>query len=163
MTATFNTRLSVLPAILFLFTVRSLLAQITPAQRLTQAFVLEKDGKPALAIAQLRPLLDSSALDTLSIGKAWNVMGLAYQDQGEFSLSRQAYEESLRILENSPDVRSYAMALNDFGGLYLAVGQSDIADKMRRKALALYEKAGDHSGISRALTDLRRLRLAKTQ
>jgi tetratricopeptide (TPR) repeat protein len=105
--------------ILLLFTACPLLAQMTPAQRLTQAFVLEKEGKPVPAIAELQALLDSQALDTLSTGKAWNILGLAYEDQGEFPLSRHAYEESLRILESSPDIRNYAMALDDFGGLYL--------------------------------------------
>jgi hypothetical protein len=51
---------------------------MTPAQWLTQAFVLEKEGKPVRAIAELQALLDSQALDTLSTGKAWNILGLAY-------------------------------------------------------------------------------------
>jgi tetratricopeptide (TPR) repeat protein len=127
---------------------------MTPAQRLTQAFVLEKEGKPVPAIAELQALLDSQALDTLSTGKAWNILGLAYEDQGEFPLSRHAYEESLRILESSPDIRNYAMALDDFGGLYLAVGQFEVAEKMKMKALDVYEKVDDHGGIARASCDL---------
>jgi tetratricopeptide (TPR) repeat protein len=150
-----NLRPGVLPAILLMFTVYPLLAQMTPAQRLAQAFVLEKEGKPASAIAELRALLDSQALDTLSTGKAWNILGLAYEDQGESPLSRHAYEESLRILESLPDnIRHYAMALDDFGGLYMATGQFEAADKMRAKALGIYEKVEDHGGIARASCDL---------
>src|ERR1700738_2338834 len=124
---------------------------MTPAQRLTQAFVLEKEGKPVPAIAELQALLDSQALDTLSTGKAWNILGLAYEDQGEFPLSQHAYEESLRILESLPDnIRDYAIALDDFGGLYLATSQFEVAGKMKTKALGLYEKVDDHAGIVRA-------------
>jgi tetratricopeptide (TPR) repeat protein len=150
-----NLRQGVLPAILLLFTAYPLLGQMTPAQRLTQAFVLEKEGKPASAIAELQALLDSQALDTLSTGKASNILGLAYQNQGEFPLSRHAYEASLRLLESLPDnIRDYAMALDDFGGLYLATGQFEVADKMKTKALGLYEKIDDHGGMVRASCDL---------
>jgi tetratricopeptide (TPR) repeat protein len=154
-----NTKIKILsgvsPAIFLLLTAGPLLAQMTPAQRLTQAFVLEKEGKPAPAIAELQALLDSQALDTLSSGKAWNILGLAYEDQRQFPLSRHAYEESLRILENLPEnVRDYAMALDDFGGLYLSNGQFEVAGKMKTKALGLYEKVDDHAGIVQASCDL---------
>jgi tetratricopeptide (TPR) repeat protein len=116
---------------------------------------LEKEGKPAPAVVQLRALLDSNSLDALGSGKAWNILGLAYADLGEFSLSQHAYEESLRIFEGVPDnIRDYAMALNDFGALYVATGQFEVADKLRTKALGLYEKVEDHGGIARSSGDL---------
>jgi hypothetical protein len=74
--------LEVFPAIVLLLTASPLLAQMTPAQRLTQAFALEKEGKPAPAITELEVLLDSQALDRLSSGKAWSILGLAYEDEG---------------------------------------------------------------------------------
>ena len=118
MKAKFDTRPRVLPAILLLFTVCPLLTQTTPARRLTDAFALEREGKPAPAIVELQTLLNSSSLDALGSGKAWNKLGLAYEDMGEFALSQHAYEESLRILKDLPDnIRDYAMALDDFGGL----------------------------------------------
>jgi len=128
---------------------------MTPAQRLTDAFALEKEGKPAPAIVELQALLNSSSLDVLGSGKAWNILGLAYEDLGEFALSQHAYEESLRILESLPsNIQDYAMALNDFGGLYVTTGQFEIADKMRMKALDIYEKIEDHGGIARTCGDL---------
>ena len=116
---------------------------------------LEKEGKSAPAIAEIQGLLDSQALDTLNTGKARHIQGLAYQDQGEFTLSQHAYEESLRILESLPDnIQDYAIVLDDFGGLYLSSGQFETADKMMTKALGLYEKIDDHAGIVRASYDL---------
>jgi len=155
MNAKFDTHTGALSAILLLFAVGPLLAQISSANRLTEAFALEKEGKPAPAIVELRTLLDSNSLDALGSGKAWNLLGLAYEDLGEFALSQHAYEESLRILEGLPDnIRDYAMALNDFGALYVATGQLEVAEKLRSKALGLYEKVKDHGGIARSSGDL---------
>jgi tetratricopeptide (TPR) repeat protein len=142
-------------AFLLLLTACPLPAQMTPTQRLTEAYLMEREGKPALAIAELQKLLDSRSLDVASTGKAWNVLGLAYDDQGNFALAQHAYEESLRILEGLPDqIQDYARALNDFGGLYVSTGQFDVADKLRTKALGLYEKVGDHGGVARASGNL---------
>ena len=150
-----NIRFGFLPAILVLFASCPLLAQMAPVQRLTQAMVLEKEGKPALAIAEIQGLLDSQTLDVLSTGKAWHIQGLAYADQGEFTRSQHAYEESLRILDSLPDnVQEYAVVLDDFGGLYLSTGQFETAGKMKTRALGLYEKVDDHAGIVRASYDL---------
>jgi tetratricopeptide (TPR) repeat protein len=155
MNTKFNACSATLSTILFLLTAYPLLAQTTPQQRITDAFALEKAGKPAPAIIELRALLDSHSLDAVSSGKAWNILGLAYQDQGEFALSQHAYEQSLRILEVLPNnIRDYSMALDDFGGLYMVTGQYGVADKMRMKALGLYEKVEDHGGAARASCNL---------
>ena len=150
----FVTRLALLPAMLLLITGYPLSAQTLPEQQLRQAFALEKENKPVPAITLLKVLLDSQTLSVPGTGKAWNILGLAYEDLGEFSLSQHAYEESIRILSSDPDVRNYAMALNDFGGMYLAMGQLDVAQKIKVKALGQYEKVDDHGGIVRACYDL---------
>ena len=142
-------------AILLLTTACPLLAQMTPAEQLTQAFALVKEGKPGLAVVELRALLDSNSLNAPSSGKAWNILGLAYDDLGEFALSQHAYEESLHILEGLPkNILDYAMALDDFGAFYVDTGQFEVAEKLRTKALGLYEQAQDHGGIARSFSDL---------
>lgn len=155
MSAKIDSRTGVLSAVILLFSTCALLAQMTPAQRLADAFALEMGGTPAPAIAELQGLLNSGSLDALGSGKAWNILGLAHEDMGEFALSQHAYEESLRILKNLPDnLRDYAMALDDFGGLYVATGQFEAADKLRTKALGVYERLADHAGIARASCDM---------
>jgi len=114
---------------------------MTPRQMLTHAFTLEREGKPAPAIAELQALLDSKSLDDSGVGKAWNVLGLAFQDQGNFSASQNAYEHSIRSFEGLPNnISDYAMALDDFGGLYVDTRQFELALELRVKALHLYEK-----------------------
>jgi tetratricopeptide (TPR) repeat protein len=159
-----NTRPRVLISILFLLSAWPLLAQTTPEKRLTGAFALVKEGKPAPAVVELRALLDANSLDALGSGKAWNLLGLAYENLGEFTLSQHAYEESLRILESLPDnIHDYAMVLDDFGALYVATGQFELAERLRVKALGLYEKIGDHGGITRSSGDLAGIALSQNK
>ncbi len=150
----FITRIGALSAMLLSITSYPLCAQTLSQQQLRQAFVLEKQNKPAPAITELKALLNSQTLDLPGTGKAWNILALAYEDLGDFSLSQHAFEESIRVLRNDPDIRNYAMALSDFGGMYLAMGQLDTAQKIKVKALEEYEKVDDHGGIVRASYDL---------
>ena len=130
-------------------------AQTKPAQRLDHAYGLVREGHPADAIAELRPLLDADSLDTLATGKAWNLLGLAYEDQGNYLDSQHAYERSIRVYEGLPtNVNDYAMALDDFGGLYVTMGQLDVAARLRQRAFGLYEEIGDHAGMTRASNNL---------
>jgi|SRR5581483_1444704 len=132
-----------------------LFGQTTPQQKLTEAYRLEREGKPGPAITQLESLLDSKSLDPAGIGKAWNVLGLAFEDQGDFSASRHAFEQSVQAYEGVPnDTTDFAMALDDFGELYVAAGQPDLAIRMMERALQLYEAAQNHAGIARASGDL---------
>ena len=132
-----------------------LLAQTNPDQRLAHAYALERNGKPAQAIVELHALLDEKSLDIPAVGKAWNVLGLAYEDQGDYLDSQHAYERSIRTLEQlSNDTEGYAMALDDFGGLYVETGQLEPAVRLRQKAFSLYEKISNHAGMTRASSNL---------
>ena len=138
-----------------LFVDCSLYGQATPQQKLTEAYRLEREGKAAPAINQLKALLDSKTLDSAGTGKAWNVLGLALEDEGDFSASRRAFEESIQAYEGLQSVATdYAMALDDFGELYVVSGQFDPAVRMMERALHLYETANDHAGEARASSDL---------
>lgn len=138
-----------------LFARLPLFAQVTPDQRLTEAYRLEREGKAAPAITGLKSLLDSKSLGPAGIGKAWDVLGLAYEDQGDFTTSRHAFEQSIQAYDGAPnDTRDYAMALNDFGELNVATGQLGVAVKMMGRALQLYETTNDHTGVTRSSSDL---------
>ncbi len=145
----------VIATLLSLFIACPLLAQTTPEQRLAHAYALEREGKPAQAIVELEALLDEKLLDPPIFGKAWNVLGLAFEDQGNYADSQRAYERSIHTFECLPNnVRDYAMALDDFGGLYVATGQPELAVRLRQKALRRYEKISDHAGMTRASSNL---------
>lgn len=96
--------LTLCPLILVLLTTAHLvLAQPNPWQQLKDAFVLERDGKPAQAIAALQTLVTSKSLDAVVIGKFRDILGLAYEDQGDFIRARHAFEQAIGILKGVPD------------------------------------------------------------
>ena len=133
-----------------LFQPSSLMAQGTAEQKLTEAYTLEREGKPAPAIALLQSLLDSGSFDSAHTAKAWDVLGLALKDQGDYTGSRRAFEQSLEAYEALPAATSdRATALDDFAELHVLIGQLDLAERMMKNALQLYESAGDHAGVVR--------------
>lgn len=130
-------------------------AQTTPAERLTHAYALERNGHPAAAIPELESLLNAKLLDDASTAKAWNVLANAWQDQEDFPDARHAYEQSVQIYNTLPNkVSDRAMVLDDFGQLYVSTRQFDMAARLETQALHLYEQAGDHAGIARAASHL---------
>jgi tetratricopeptide (TPR) repeat protein len=130
-------------------------AQIAPEQRLTDAYMLEREGKAATAIPYLKSLLDSKSLDSAGVGKAWDVLGLSYEDQGDFSDSSRAFEQSIQTYESAPNhSEDYAAALDDFGNLYVTTGQLDVAVRIMERALRLHQATGDHAGVARSSSHL---------
>jgi tetratricopeptide (TPR) repeat protein len=148
-------KIRVLPAVCSLFIACPLLTQVTPDQRLAHAYALEREGEPAQAIVELQTLLDEKLLEAPAVGRAWNVLGLAFEDQGNYASSQHAYERSIRTLEGLPNnIGDYAMAVDDFGGLYVVTGQLEVAARLRQKAFDLFEKISDHAGMTRASSNL---------
>jgi Flp pilus assembly protein TadD len=99
------------PLILIVVAAHLLSAQTNPERNLAQALALERDGKTAQAVTAVQALLDSNSLNEASTGKAWNILGLAYADQGNFAQAQHAYEQSIRLFERLPNnIRDYAMA-----------------------------------------------------
>lgn len=130
-------------------------AQTTPAERLTQAYSLERNGKPTAAIPEIESLLNQKLLDDAGTAKAWNILANAYQDQEDFADARHAYEQSVQIYDTLPNkLDDRAMVLDDFGQLYVSTRQFDMATSLETQALHLYEQVGDHAGMARAASHL---------
>lgn len=141
-----------------------LLAAQNPDPRLAEAFALERDGQTKQSIAAVQALLDSGSLNEPDTGKAWNILALAYEDRGDFVDAHRAHERAIRVLEKLPNhIKDYAMALDDLGGLYLAMGDEDLAVRIKEKTLHLYKKIGDHEGTAIACSDLAGLALSQRQ
>jgi len=139
-------------------------AQANPWREFKDAFVLERDGKPAQAIIALQLLVSSKSLDAVIVGKSWDVLGLAYEDQGSFSRAQHAFEQAIHVLKALPDhATDYAMALDDLGGLYLAMDQIDASRNLKLQALRLYAEADEHGGIAISCSDLAALALVKNK
>ena len=137
-------------------------AQANPWQHLKEAFVLERDGKPAQAIVALQALVTSESVDAVIVGKSFDILGLAYEDLGDLTHAQHAFEQAMAIFKAIPDhATDYAIAVDNLGGLYMAMGRVDTSLKLKLHALRLYENAGDHGGIAISCSDLTGLALLK--
>ena len=139
-----------------------LLAQTDTHKAILRAFALEEQGKLAEAMTLVLPLVGSGTLQGAELGRAWIVLGLTYTDQGAFSAAQHAYEQAISTLQALPqNVQDYASALDNFAGLYRAMGQLETATDLRIKTLRLYEQIGDHTGVARVCNNLALLALQK--
>jgi len=126
--------------------------------------LLERQGQFDKAIALARELTDSGRLSGAELGRVWIVLGLAYTERGGFAEAQDAFDRSLHVLGQEPQFAAdYATALQAYGSLYNAAGQNAAAARLWKKALDLHERSGDHLGISRLLTRLAELALARNQ
>ncbi|MGB8726599.1 MAG: hypothetical protein WCD09_04295 [Candidatus Sulfotelmatobacter sp.] len=141
-----------------------LLAQGTPQEPLHEAYVYEKRGQFDKAVVIAKELTDSGRVSGVELGRAWNVLGVVFTQQGRLMEAQNAFERSLQILGQEPRfVTDYAAALQNYGELYNDSGERAVAGKMWRKALDLLQQSGGHGGIARSLTYLAGLALAQNQ
>jgi tetratricopeptide (TPR) repeat protein len=138
--------------------------QVNPQDPLHEAYALEKQGQFDQATAIAKELIDSGHWSGGELGKAWNVLGVVYTQQGRVLEAQNAFERALQILGQEPQfVTDYAAVLQNYGELYNDSGEHGIAGKMWRKALSLMQQSGDHVSISQSLTYLAGLSLAQKQ
>src|ERR1700678_1016520 len=139
-------------------------AQGNPQEQLREAYVLEKQGQFDKAIAIAKELTDSDRLSGAEAGRAWDVLGVVYTQQGRWVEAQIAFERSLRILGQEPQFASdYGTALLNYGELYNDSGDMAVAGKMWRKALDLFQQSGDHVGTVQSLTYLSGLALSQNR
>jgi tetratricopeptide (TPR) repeat protein len=125
--------------------------------QLLQAQKLSDQGEFAQVIQILEPLVHSEprALDDFSRGRAWNILGPAYEALGNYDAGRRSYEAAIELLRTVPDAGSmYASALNNLGSLELYMGQFHPAETALRKAKGMYTKSDDHAGLAEVATNL---------
>jgi tetratricopeptide (TPR) repeat protein len=124
-------------------------------EQLGQALLLEKQGQFDSAIRGFQPLVESDALSLAERGRAWTLLGYAYQETGRYQDSQNAYERALRIFEGDTQNRKdYANALYCFAGLSRSTGQAEAASRMWLQALDIYKEQNDHRGIARIYANL---------
>jgi tetratricopeptide (TPR) repeat protein len=118
---------------------------------LLQAQKLSDEGEFAQVIGTLEPMVHSEswALDDVSRGRAWNILGPAYEALGDYDAARRSYEAAIQLLRSSPPASLiYASALNNLGALEISMGQFQAAETLLRKAKGLDTKASDHTGLA---------------
>jgi tetratricopeptide (TPR) repeat protein len=119
--------------------------------QLIRAQELNNQGELTQVIRVLEPLVHSEpdALDDASRGWAWNTLGSAHQDLGDYEAARRCYEAATRLLRTLPAASStYASTLTNLGSLEISMGQLGAAETSLRKAKGLYVEAGNHARLT---------------
>jgi predicted ATPase/class 3 adenylate cyclase len=76
------------------------------------------------------------------------------QDQGDYEVARQLYEESLAIRRELGDTLEIANLLNNLGYVVQQQGCYAAAGSLLQQSLAIYRDLGDEAGVAMALQNL---------
>lgn len=150
-------------AILFtaFFVTTLLFCQETTPPGLQDAFQLNRQGRFAELVEAAQPLVNDKSLNPLIRGQAAMLVGLGKHQVGKFQESAAAYEQSLRLLSSNTEYSGYyAATLIAYGTLYHDMGRISDAQQLQDKALSIYEKTTDHTGIAMACKSLASIALA---
>ena len=133
-------------------------------QQLSHAALLEQKGQYEQAVRIAQSVVDANSSDSVEIGRAWTLLGIAYEEQGHYQQSRSAYEQALRLLEgNSQHLVQYANALDHFASLNSITQKSELADKIWKKALRIHKQLADHRAVAKEYTYLAGIEFQKKQ
>jgi tetratricopeptide (TPR) repeat protein len=131
-------------------------------EQLERMSILEQQEQPDTIIETVPRLIDTNALDRGEAGRAWLLLGSAFQEKQDYRQSLSAYEKALKIYSQAPtDQRGYATAMDDLADLYQETGEVKIAISVEHKSLVAFEKMSDHAGITRSSVHLASLHLAQ--
>jgi tetratricopeptide (TPR) repeat protein len=131
-------------------------------EQLERMSILEQQGQPDKIIETVPRLIDSNALDRGEVGRAWLLLGSAFQDKADYGQSLSAYRKALKIYSQAPiDQRGYARVMDDLADLYQETGEIKIAISVEHKSLAVFKKMSDHAGITRSSIHMASLDLAQ--
>jgi len=140
----------------------ALFAQTNPHEQLHDALVVERQGRFDLAIRLTQSVIDSNQLHGVELGRAWIMLGVACEVEGKLNQAQAAFERALGVLKREPEAADdYAAALDNYAGVYNDAGQVRLAFSLWTKAVAMWEKLGDHAAMMRSLTKLAGLSLAQ--
>jgi tetratricopeptide (TPR) repeat protein len=137
----------------------------TPAPLSAQAEVdrLIKEGRQALeqaddarAIQMLRTAADRARQlkDAHRIARALNLLGAAYDDQGQFDQAIVCCTDALESGRRGGTAQDIAGSLNNLGNVYDELGQHARALDLHRRALAIRLKGRDLTDIAASYVNL---------
>ena len=143
---------------------RPILGQTNPQAAVHDALVLENRGSFETAAKIAKGAIDSSQLSGTELGRAYIILAVACEGEGNLTDAQIAFERALRILEHDREhLEDYAAALESFGGFYSQLGQLGVAAPMWQKAFHLRQTIGEHAGTMRSLIRLAEFALSRNR
>ncbi len=86
-----------------------------------------------------------------------HLLGMVYQDKGEWDRAIEYYERSLAIKEKVGDEHGMSTTFNNLGLMYKAKGEWDRAIEYYERSLAIKEKVGDEHGMAFTYNNIAKL------
>lgn len=87
-------------------------------------------------------------------GNALNVLGIIYQDQGDFAKAIDYYTSSLKIREEIGDKQGISASLNNIGIIYYDQGDYIKGLDFYSRSLQIDEEIGDSMGIANSVANI---------
>jgi tetratricopeptide (TPR) repeat protein len=140
--------------LLFLLAGQCLAAQSTTGDNLHMANALRDRGEYLQALAILEPMVQSPGPNAADVGAAWVLLGDVYQDIGRYNDAQRAFQSAISIFKDQGKEREEAVAMDNLGSLYLAIGQPEMSKRLRLRVLKVLEKTGDHASMARLYNNL---------
>src|SRR5271168_3657049 len=113
----------------------TLRSQTTFRRQLNDLTMLERQGRYDQAVRSLKLLMEANDLGE-ETGRAWTMLGYAYEQQGLYRQAQKPFEQALQILKrDAPHSADYAMALACFAELNNVTQGPEIAAELWSKAL----------------------------
>src|SRR5882762_1266499 len=133
----------------------NIFGQTNFTQQLSQLSALEQRGRFSEVIEPASRLIDSNTLSQGELGRAILLLGVAYQQSGDYMHAQSSYERAMHILStNQTYAEDYVATLDNLARLYLEMGQTETAVSVEKKALSTCERLEDHGGTARSLATL---------
>lgn len=126
---------------------------------LSQASLLWQRGDWILLMPMADRLVEARAIyRELGVRRPESIclflLGHIYQRKGDTTKATEAFERSLPLLRETPDVSGEANTLMALGPLYGAAGQTEKALETHRRSIDLFKSLGDALSQARATTGL---------
>jgi tetratricopeptide (TPR) repeat protein len=114
------------------------------------AYLLGRTGQHAEAKAAARRALElaQAVNDPALVGKAYENLGVASQDESAWEEAEASYREALNIYRVLGDEPGMARIYTQVGTLYAQLRRFDQAQAMYRDALAIHQRFGDRAGMA---------------
>jgi tetratricopeptide (TPR) repeat protein len=133
-------------------------------QQFSRVLLFEQKGQYEQAIRISKSLIEANSSTSVEVGRAWTLLGVAYEEEGRYQQSRNAYEQAIRLLESDAQhLSQYAFALDSFASLNSITQSAETANKLWIKALQIHKQLGDHRAMAKEYTFLAGIDFQKKQ
>jgi tetratricopeptide (TPR) repeat protein len=113
----------------------------------------EERAKEAMALCNQSGKIGVKFRD-VSLGQAYNNLGVIYESMGRFSDAVEQYEFSLAVRKRVGDKKGMAASYNNLGGIYRLKGDFDKALDFHLSSLKIKEELGDKKGMGTSYNNI---------